>query len=90
MHTIKWKSKKNSKYNCCNWSGLLIISDISGFANLDIATTLLAGAQELSANIKQFESKIIKYRIKAFSSIIVAILLWYYVEKIVEKGIEDL
>lgn len=57
---------------------------------MDIATTLLAGAQELSANIKQFESKIIKYRIKAFSSIIVAILLWYYVEKIVEKGIEDL
>lgn len=64
---------------------LLIISAISGFANLDTASTHLAGVQGVSANIKQFESEIMKYRIQAFGSIIVAILLWYYGKKIVEK-----
>ena len=64
---------------------LLIISAISGFANLDTASTHLAGAQNAGVGVAEAQSQLMKYRIQAFGSIIVAILLWYYGKKIVEK-----
>ena len=63
---------------------ILIVSAISGFANMDTASSHLAGAQNAGTGISQAQNQLMKYRIQAFGSIIVAILLWYYGNKITQ------